>query len=230
MPPPRPSDAPDMSALPDNYFDVTAARKGGPMRPAIPRYAGVAASWLSTGGATLGTPATMAQLTSPAYVGPTVSGGWVGTPYNQLAPNQQAWADQQSAAIGKIGSTNPNDPAAEAALAASFTMMPDAVWPTAAATTTPTTVNQPPPVITPVSTPTPINTTNDGATGGTTTGAYQLPDIVAPTSTPGVDDNTTTVPTALNVPSTIVPNTPGTGASDVGSIDNTKKPATVLEV
>ena len=73
-------------------------------------------------------------------------------------------------------------------------------------------VNQPPPVITPVGTPTPINTTNDGATGGTTTGAYQLPDIVAPTSTPGVDDNTTTVPTALNVPSTIVPNTPGTGA------------------
>ena len=30
MPPPRPSDAPDMSALADNSFDVTAARKGGP--------------------------------------------------------------------------------------------------------------------------------------------------------------------------------------------------------
>ena len=61
------------------------------MRPAIPRYAGGGGVMgYATGGATLGTPATMAQLTSPAYAGPTVSGGWIGTPYAQLAPNQQS--------------------------------------------------------------------------------------------------------------------------------------------
>ena len=223
MPPPRPSDdtvgTPDMSALTDADFSPVGARKGGPIRPAIPRYAtGGAVTNFASGGATLGTPATVADLSSSAYVGPTVSGGWVGTPYNQLAPNQQAWADQQTAAIGKISSTNPNDPAAQQALFASFTMMPDAVWPTAAAPAAPAPISEPAPVVTPISTPTLTSTTSDAANGGATTGAYQIPNIVAPTTNPAINQNNTTINPTPNIPTTLVPNTPGVGAgaSDIG--------------
>ena len=84
-------------------------------------------------GPVLGTPATMAQLTSPSYVGPTVSGGWVGTPVCQLAPNQQAWADQQRSLVPQITAGGPG----ELAAASQLTMMPDAVWPSAPAASAP---------------------------------------------------------------------------------------------
>jgi hypothetical protein len=226
MPPPRPSDSsdmvgtPDMASLPDNSFDVTAARKGGPIRPAIPRYAaGGNVTRFAAGGA----PATMAQLTSPSYVGPTVSGGWVGTPYSQLAPNQQAWADQQSALTAQITAGGPG----ELTAAGQLTMMPDAIWPTAAAPAAPAPLNEPAPSVTAVSTPTLTSTANNAANGGTTTGAYQLPDIVAPATTPTVNKPSTTYNTAPKMPSTLVPNAPGGNASDIGGT-NFNKPATNL--
>ena len=214
MPPSRPSDdsvgTPDMASLPDNSFDVTASRKGGPIAPAIPRYAtGGQVTRFAAGGATLGTPATMAQLASPAYVGPTVSGGWVGTPESQLAPNQQAWAAQQQAEIAKIpGTTDPSG--------LNFTMMPDAVWPTAAAPAAPTTVNQSPPTVKAVSTPNLI------AADTSATGAYKLPNIVAPTNDPAMNQNNTTVNPTPKIPSTLVPNAFG-GVNDVGNTNFNKQ-------
>ena len=84
-------------------------------------------------GPVLGTPATMAQLTSPCVCGPTVSGGWIGTPYDQLAPNQQAWADQQRNLTSQITAGGPG----ELTAAGQLSMMPNAIWPSAPAASSP---------------------------------------------------------------------------------------------
>ena len=203
-------------------------KRGGaiPRRATLGRYAaGGQVTRFATGGAAplLGTPvASMMDLNNGSYVGPTVGGGWTGTPYAQLAPNQQAWANQQSAAIAAIPSYNPNDPASVAQEAATFTMMPTAIWSTAAAPAAPAPLNEPAPSVTAVSTPTLTSTANNAANGGTTTGAYQLPNIVAPATTPTVNKPSTTYNTTPKIPSTLVPNAPGGNASDIGGTNFNK--------
>ena len=203
-------------------------RRGGaiPRRATLGRYAtGGQVTRFATGGAAplLGTPvASMMDLNNGSYVGPTVGGGWTGTPYAQLAPNQQAWANQQSAAIAAIPSYNPNDPASVAQEAATFTQMPTAIWSTAAAPAAPAPLNEPAPSVTAVSTPTLTSTANNAANGGTTTGAYQLPNIVAPATTPTVNKPSTTYNTTPKIPSTLVPNAPGGNASDIGGTNFNK--------
>ena len=184
------------------------SRKGGPIRRyaqggAIPsrpvmRFAAGGASpnpsnvtpstWQEPAGDTQSRAA--AWDTSSAYVGPTVAGGWSGTPYSQLAPNQQAWATQygQQLAAGQL----------------SPSIMPDAVWPTAAApaAATPSTP-QPAPTVTPTTAATttdPNNTAGSGAPGLANNLAPATTTTPAATTAP-VDPtviSTTGVPSASN--------------------------------
>ena len=96
----------------------------------------------------------------------------------------------------------------------------------APAAAAPTTVAQPAPVVTPISTPAAISTTNNAANGGTTTGAYQLPDVVAPTSTPALDttQDTTTVNPTPKTPTLLCRNTAPTAATGKDQTTTTVKP------
>ena len=164
---------------------IAGSRKGGPITPRVKGFAqgGIPTRptlGLAAGGGALYGPGTM---TSPAYSGPTTSGGWVGTPFAQMAPNQQAWATQQQALIGARqpgGGLNLN----------TLSMTPDAIWPTAPPPAAPTTVDQPPPTASTINQPVTDTTVTDPTTG-TVTGAPSLPNaITAKSYDPNVDQQT----------------------------------------
>ena len=69
-----------------------------------------------------------------------------------------------------------------------------------------------------------LSTANNAANGGTTTGAYQLPDIVAPTTSPTVNTPTTTFNPTPRIPTTLVPNTPGAGQAILAALISSDKP------
>ena len=148
------------------------------------------------------------QAVGASYSPPTGERGGQGPTVNQgqvdLGTNQQAYYQ---------GLFDPNMPAAPAPAAA------QAAAPATGAATTPAI----PPTVNPISTPNLITT---GDVGGKTTGAYQLPNIVAPTNNPVINTPTTTINPTPKIPTTLVPNTPSTGASDIGATDPTKKTPT----
>ena len=90
--------------------------------------------------------AAASTLLSPNYSGPKPDGGWAGTPYADMAPNQQAWANQQQTLWGQE-KANANNPAWSGWSQLSGT--PAAIWPTAAPTA-PTPLNEPTTAIPPV--------------------------------------------------------------------------------
>jgi hypothetical protein len=138
---------------------------------------------------------------SPQYVGPDIGGGWSGTPESQLAPNQQAWADQQQQAVTLEGQQGQQasafyaaggtgDPFGAGAFS-QFSIMPNAVWP--AAPTAPTPLSEPAPA--------PQSIVNQGQpivdiatidpTATTTTGIPGVPNVVqAKSYDPNVDAQT----------------------------------------
>jgi Phage tail lysozyme/N-acetylmuramoyl-L-alanine amidase len=161
------------------------SRKGGP----IPRFAkggGIPTRptmKLATGGAASYAPG---GLLSPSYSGPTAGGGWAGTPYASMAPNQQTWATNQQTLLGQE-KANANNPSWSGWSQLSGT--PDAVWPTAAPTA-PAPLNEPAPAGTNTVSPAAASTITDPTTG-TTTGAPGLPNsIQAKSYDPNVDAQT----------------------------------------
>ena len=133
------------------------------------------------------------------YNGPVSGGGWMGTPQSQLAPNQQAWATGQTNTWNTIDqATAAHDSAGRLAAMNQLTMMPDAVWPTAAA---PAPAAPAPAPVAPTVTPVPVTNNPQyvdpvaiakiDPTVGTSTGAPQLPNtITAKSYDPNVDAQT----------------------------------------
>ena len=133
---------------------------------------------------------------SPDYVGPTSGGGWKGTPYSALAPNQQAWADTQKNYVDYT-------PANFVQQASQWSVMPTAVWPTAAPAA-PTTVAQPAPTTTTDTAATPAADPNNQPGAG----APGLNNDLTPTSDP-TPTTSVTPPAPIVDPSTdTVTNTP----------------------
>ena len=203
----------------DNTISGTGARRGGgpitsqqrtgfakggiPSRPTMCYDAAGAVSTPGPGG-TAGQ-----SLWSNTYNGPLPYGSspsWAGsTPYSQLAPNQQTWADTTQNLWNQFAAAKGNN-AQQAALMGQYTPMPDAVWPTAAA---PTPTAQPAPTVSNI---TPSTTTD---TPTATTGVPGVSDVVAPaatTDTTNTTKATTTTPAAIIDPtsstSTAAPSTP----------------------
>ena len=192
---------------------ISGSRKGGPIRryargggipskPTMKFAAGGAspASFTPTDTAAGGG----AYVMNPNYVGPNLTGGWVGsTPYSALAPNQQAWADTTKGILGQElnaahqdaaywggggnSMTGPND---TMQYWNQITPMPDAIWPTAAAPAVP--VAQPAPTVTTTNQPTP--TVDPQNTAGT--GIVGVPNTVTPTTTTPATTTPTTTPAA----------------------------------
>jgi hypothetical protein len=166
------------------------ARGGIPSRPTLRLQAGGNAA--------------IAAMNSPSYIGPTLQGGWQGTPESQLAPNQQAWANTEQgilaqelsaahkdAAYWGAGGTNPTGGNDTMQYWNQLTTMPAAVWPTT--TTTPTPIAEPAPTV--------QNVVNQGQpivdiatidpTATTTTGAPGIPNAIqAKSYDPNVDATT----------------------------------------
>jgi hypothetical protein len=197
----------------DNTKQILSA-KGGAIPP-LPttRFAGA--------GAVSPNPV-IAAMYAGTYNGPSSGGNWVGsTPYSALAPNQQAWADQQKGVWGQInaggaqdaaywggggqGSTGPVD---TSQYLSQLSMMPTAIWPTAAPAA-PTPIAQPAPTVdtiqnTQTGTPAdqsqaaiaaidPTSTTTTGTPGVPTTGLLAKtydPNNIATTGTGSATDNT----------------------------------------
>lgn len=126
--------------------DIIASRKGGPIqkfnRGGIPRKP----VWRAqTGGVAPSSMTGLQYMMQPlsSYVGPLPNGGWSGTPYSQLAPNQQQWANttqnlmaqetaagRQDAAYWSGGGRNPAGIADTSQFYNQYTAMPAAIWPT----------------------------------------------------------------------------------------------------
>jgi hypothetical protein len=151
------------------------------------------------------------------YNGPSSGGNWVGsTPYSALAPNQQAWADQQKNVWSQInaggaqdaaywggGGRAPTGPVDTSQYLGQLSMMPDAVWPTAAPAA-PTPIAQPAPTAQSIVDPSanlqstiqtidPTSTTTTGTPGVPTTGLQAKtydPNNIATTGTGSATDNT----------------------------------------
>jgi hypothetical protein len=180
------------------------SRKGGPIKRfaaggAIPATAFATGGGLTTNPA--GATAVMNAIWGGTYNGPTATGGWMGTPYAQLAPNQQAWADQQSkawagtnqgtAALNAQG-INPTYPASQ------LSLMPNAVWPTTTPAA-PTPLNEPGASAQTITTPQvditgidPTSTTTTGIPGVPTTGTLAKtydPNNIATTGTGSATDS-----------------------------------------
>jgi hypothetical protein len=156
-----------------NGSTILSAKGGAiPSRPAMKYAAG--------GGATAST------LLSPDYSGPTAGGGWAGTAYADMAPNQQAWATNQQTLLGQE-KANANNPAWAGWSQLSGT--PAAIWP-AATPTAPTPLNEPAPAASTTVSPSASSTITDPTTT-TTTGAPGLPNsIQAKSYDPNVDAQT----------------------------------------
>src|SRR5580698_6861734 len=156
-----------------NGSTILSAKGGAiPSRPAMKYAAG--------GGAATST------LLSPDYSGPTAGGGWAGTAYADMAPNQQAWATNQQTLLGQE-KANANNPAWAGWSQLSGT--PAAIWP-AATPTAPTPLNEPAPAASTTVSPSASSTIIDPTTT-TTTGAPGLPNsIQAKSYDPNVDAQT----------------------------------------
>jgi hypothetical protein len=155
----------------------------------------------------------VAAMYAGTYNGPASGGNWVGsTPYSALAPNQQAWADQQKGVWSQInaggakdasywggGGQNPSGPVDTSQLASQLSLMPNAIWPTAAPTG-PTPLNEPGPSAQNITTPQvditgidPTSTTTTGTPGVPTTGLQAKsydPNNIATTGTGSATDST----------------------------------------
>lgn len=177
----------------NNQGQISGVRKGGaiPSRPAM-KYAAA--------GAVSPNPV-IAAMYAGTYTGPGSEGSWVGTPYAQLAPNQQAWADQQKNIWGQInaagaqdaaywsgGGTSMTGPVDTSQLANQLSLMPGAIWPTANAAPTP--LNEPPPSAQNITAPQ-VDVTGLDPTTTTTTGTPGVPNIIqAKSYDPNVDQQT----------------------------------------
>jgi hypothetical protein len=194
------SGATNYSVDPKDQTKQILSAKGGaiPAKP-ITRFAG-------------GASAVTAAMNAPNYVGPTLQGGWQGTPYAQLAPNQQTWANTQRGLLGQELSAAGQDAAywrggGQSPTGVNDTMqywnqmttMPDAIWPTAAPAA-PTPLNEPGPSAqtitapqTDITTIDPTSTTTTGTPGVPTTGlqaATYDPNKIATTGTGSATDAT----------------------------------------
>jgi hypothetical protein len=170
----------------DNTKQILS-RKGGPIKRfaaggAIPsrpvaslRSNSTQVTGFAAGGAAPGAQSVMNAIWGGTYNGPTATGGWMGTPYAQLAPNQQTWADQQSKLWGqtnegtaalKAQGVDPNYPMSQ------LSLMPDAIWPTATTAAAP--LDEPAPTAT-TTTTTPVDITATDPTSTTTTGIPGVP-------------------------------------------------------
>ena len=167
----------------NNQGQISGSRKGGPIERFV-KGGGIPSrpmmKFAAGGGAAAST------LLSPSYSGPKPGGGWAGTAYADMAPNQQAWADQQQTLLGQE-KANANNPAWSGWSQLSGT--PAAIWPTAAPTA-PTPLNEPAPAATTTVAPSASSTITDPTTT-TTTGAPGLPNsIQAKSYDPNVDQQT----------------------------------------
>jgi hypothetical protein len=194
------SGATNYSVDPKDQTKQILSAKGGaiPAKP-ITRFAG-------------GASAVTAAMNAPNYVGPTLQGGWSGTPYAQLAPNQQTWANTQRGLLGQELSAAGQDAAywrggGQSPTGVNDTMqywnqmttMPDAIWPTVAPAA-PTPLNEPGPSAqnitapqTDITTIDPTSTTTTGTPGVPTTGlqaATYDPNKIATTGTGSATDAT----------------------------------------
>jgi hypothetical protein len=157
----------------DQTKQILSAKGGAiPARP-VTRFAG-------------GASAVTAAMNAPNYVGPNLGGGWSGTPYAQLAPNQQAWANTQQGLLGQEltaagqdaaywggGGQNPTGVNDTMQYWNQMTTMPDAIWPTPAPTA-PTPLNEPGPSAQNITTPQ-VDVTKTDPTSTTTTGTPGVP-------------------------------------------------------
>ena len=178
---------------------ISGSRKGGPIKR-FAKGGGIPSRPMmkfATGGS-----AVMAAMNSPGYVGPTLQGGWQGTPLSQLAPNQQAWATTQQGLLSQElnaahsdaaywggGGKNPTGGNDTMQYWNQMTTMPDAIWPTPAPTA-PTPLAEPAPAPATIVAPSAATTIVDPTTT-TTTGAPGLPNsIQAKSYDPNVDAQT----------------------------------------
>jgi hypothetical protein len=160
---------------------ISGSRKGGPIgipsRPMMRFAAG--------GGAPAST------LLSPNYSGPVAGGGWAGTPYADMAPNQQTWATNQQTLLGQE-KANANNPAWSGWSQLSGT--PEAIWPAAPAPAAPAPIAEPAPTATTVTSSQavdPVALQQIDPTTATSTGAVNLPNsITAKSYDPNVDAQT----------------------------------------
>jgi hypothetical protein len=176
----------DYSTDPNDQTKQILSAKGGaiPSRPMMRFATGGAASY-GPGG-----------LLSPNYSGPTPGGGWAGTPYAQMAPNQQTWANTQQTLLGQERA-NANNPGWSGW--SQLTGTPDAIWPTAAAPAGPTPLNEPAPSVNNITAPQtditgidPTSTTTTGTPGVPTTGLLAKtydPNNIATTGTGSSTDS-----------------------------------------
>ena len=171
-----------------NNNTTILSRKGGPIKGfanggAIPKRPTMG---FAAGGATGGGNNNFLQsLYGGTYNGPMPSGSsmaWSGTPYAQLAPNQQAWADTTQNLWNSYAAAKGNS-AQQSSLMGQYTAMPDAVWPTAA-----------PAAPTPLNTPAPASV--DVPTSSN-------PQAVDPVAFQTADPTTTTVTGGVKVPNAI---------------------------
>jgi hypothetical protein len=195
----------DYSTDPNDTTKQILSAKGGAIPP-LPttRFAGA--------GAVSPNPV-IAAMYAGTYNGPSSGGNWTGsTPYSALAPNQQAWADQQKGVWSQInaggaqdaaawgaGSRSPTGPVDTSQYLSQLSLMPNAIWPTAAPTA-PTPLNEPGPSAqnitapqTDVTTIDPTSTTTTGTPGVPTTGlqaATYDPNKIATTGTGSATDAT----------------------------------------
>ena len=166
---------------------ISGSRKGGPIQRSVRGFAnggGIPARptmRFATGGG-----AAASTLLSPNYSGPVAGGGWAGTPYADMSPNQQTWATQQQTLLGQE-KVNANNPGWSGWSQLSGT--PAAIWPTVAPAA-PTPIAEPGPTST--STVAPVtDTTITDPTSTTTTGAPGIPNAITANSyNPNVDATT----------------------------------------
>lgn len=181
---------------------ISGSRKGGPI--GFARGGGIPSRptmRFQAGGAAPGVQAIIQAMDAPGYVGPTFQGGWSGTPYSQLAPNQQSWATTQQGLLGQALGAGQADYAYHAAGGMNpagvqdplqywnqMTLMPAAVWPTTPSAPTP--IAEPAPSSN-VSTQAPTNVSTTDPTSTTTTGVPGVPNtITAKSYDPNVDQQT----------------------------------------
>jgi peptidoglycan LD-endopeptidase CwlK len=167
----------------NNQGQISGSRKGGPIKR-FAKGGGIPSRPMTRFAA--GGGAAASTLLSPDYSGPIAGGGWAGTPYADMAPNQQAWATTQQNLLSQE-KANANNPAWSGWAQLSGT--PAAIWPTAAPAA-PTPLNEPAPTPSTIVSPSASSTITDPTTT-TTTGAPGLPNSIQANSyDPNVDAQT----------------------------------------
>lgn len=175
----------------------------------------------------------LAAFMSPSYIGPTLQGGWQGTPYAQLAPNQQQWADttkgilgqeltaaQQDAAYWASGGTNPNGPNPTMQYWNQITPMPTAQWPAPAPTAAPPPAAAPAvdttvaPATTAVTVPGGSDALTSGQLGGTPKTGTQW--VTGQTGTIAAPDTSSATATPFGQPASYTPNYTYANTQNIG--------------